>query len=84
MPIDEIATLFNIPDLREALSDYIQRIGNANHGYIRVLGGCRSASRGSQLPFTHLQVWKKVLLQNKVYHSSGKILLHYFAPLFII
>jgi hypothetical protein len=67
MPINEIATLFNIPDLHDALSDYMQRISNANDGYIRVLGGRRSA-RGSQLPFTHLRVWKKFRLQNKAYH----------------
>jgi hypothetical protein len=74
MPINDIATLFNIPDLHEALSDYIQRISNANDGYIRVLGGRRSASRGSQLPFTHLQVWKKVRLQNKAYHYPHETL----------
>ncbi|KAF8808091.1 hypothetical protein BYT27DRAFT_7097852, partial [Phlegmacium glaucopus] len=63
------------PDLHEALSDYIQCIANANDGYIRVLGGCRSASQGSQLPFTHLQVWKKLRLQNKAYHFPHETLL---------
>ncbi|KAF8800937.1 hypothetical protein BYT27DRAFT_7227077 [Phlegmacium glaucopus] len=73
-PINDIATLFNIPDLHEALSDYIQCIANANDGYIRVLGGRRSASQGSQLPFTHLQVWKKLHLQNKAYHFPHETL----------
>ncbi|KAF8809172.1 hypothetical protein BYT27DRAFT_7222697 [Phlegmacium glaucopus] len=66
--------LFNIPDLHEALSDYIQCIANANNGYIRVLGGRRSASQGSQLPFTHLQVWKKLHLQNIAYHFPHETL----------
>ena len=74
MPINEIATLFSIPDLHQALSDYIQCITNANDGYIRVLGGRRSASQGSQLPFTHLQVWKKLRLQNKAYHYPHETL----------
>ncbi|KAF8801574.1 hypothetical protein BYT27DRAFT_7261911 [Phlegmacium glaucopus] len=73
-PINDIATLFNIPDLHEALSNYIQCITNANDGYIRVLGGRRSASQGSQLPFTHLQVWKKHRLQNKAYHFPHETL----------
>jgi hypothetical protein len=73
MPINDIATLFNIPDLHEALSDYMQRISNTNDGYIRVLGGRRSV-RGSQLPFTHLQVWKKLRLQNKAYHYPHETL----------
>ena len=68
MPINDIATLFNIPDLHEALSDYIRHIANTKDGYIRVIGGCCSATQGSQLLFTHLQVWKKLRLQNKVYH----------------
>jgi hypothetical protein len=67
MPIDEVATLFDIPDLREALSDYIQRVNRSGDGYIRALGGRRSAVKGCQLPFTHLQVWKKFRLQNKSY-----------------
>ena len=74
MPINDAATLFNIPDLHEALSDYIQRITNAESGYIRVIGGRRSTSQGSQLPFTHLQVWKKLRLQNKAYHYPHEIL----------
>ncbi|KAF8800624.1 hypothetical protein BYT27DRAFT_7262783 [Phlegmacium glaucopus] len=73
-PINDIATLFNTPDLHEALSNYIQCITNANNGYIRVLGGRHSASQGSQLPFTHLQVWKKLCLQNKAYHFPHETL----------
>jgi Plavaka transposase len=73
MPINDIATLFNIPDLHDALSDYMQRISKADDGYIRVLGGRRSA-RGSQLPFTHLRVWKKFRLQNKAYHYPHETL----------
>ena len=73
MPINDVATLFNIPDLHAALLDYIQRTSN-NDGYIRVIGGRRSTSRGSQLPFTHLQVWKKFHLQNKAYHYPHETL----------
>ncbi|KAF8808233.1 hypothetical protein BYT27DRAFT_7222975 [Phlegmacium glaucopus] len=72
MLIDDVATLFNIPDLREALSDYMQRI-ITDGGYIRALGGRRSASRGP-LPFTNLQIWKKFCLQNKAYHYPHETL----------
>ena len=68
MLVDDVAALFAIPDLREALSDYIQRVNRADDGYIRTLGGRRSAIRGCQLPFTHLQVWNKFRLQNTAYH----------------
>jgi hypothetical protein len=68
MVVDDVAALFNIPDLRPALSDYIQRVNRSNNGYIGALGGRRSASEGCKLPFNHLQVWKKFRLQNAAYH----------------
>ncbi|KAF8817000.1 hypothetical protein BYT27DRAFT_7325734 [Phlegmacium glaucopus] len=72
MLIDDVATLFNIPDLCEALSNYMQCI-ITDDGYIRALGGRRSASQGP-LPFTHLQIWKKFCLQNKAYHYPHETL----------
>ena len=74
MSVDDVANLFDIPDLREALADYIQRISGANDGYIRTLGGRRSAPQGSALPFTNLKVWKKFRLQNKSYHYPHETL----------
>lgn len=70
MTIDETAVLFGIPDLHQALADYLQRLSRVNDGHIRVFGGRRSCtSKDTHLPFTHLQVWKKFRLQNKAYHS---------------
>ena len=68
MLVDEIAALFSIPDLCEALLDYIQHVNGADNGYIRMLGGCHYAIRGCQLPFTHLQVWNKFHLKDTAYH----------------
>ncbi len=69
MSINETAVLFDIPDLHQALVDYLQRLSKVNDGHIRVLGGRRSGtSKDIHLPFTHLQVWKKIRLQNKAYH----------------
>jgi hypothetical protein len=72
MLIDDVATLFKILNLREALSDYMQRINGANVRYIRTLGGRCSACLA--LPFTHLQVWKNFCLQNKAYYYPHEIL----------
>lgn len=54
--------------MKHSPTTYNVCITNANDKHIRVLGGHRSTSRGSQLPFTHLQMWKKFHLQNKAYH----------------
>jgi hypothetical protein len=72
MLIDNVATLFKILDLHEALSDYMQHIDGANDRYIRTLGGCHSACLA--LLFTHLQVWKNFHLQNKAYHYPHETL----------
>ncbi|KAI6033568.1 hypothetical protein BKA83DRAFT_14615 [Pisolithus microcarpus] len=50
--IDKAAELFDIPDLRGALADYL---GHAH------------------LPFSDLQVWYKVRLQQKSYHDSSSL-----------
>jgi hypothetical protein len=72
MLLDDVATLFKILDLHEALSDYMQCIDGANDRYIKTLGGRCSACLA--LPFTHLQVWKNFCLQNKVYHYPHETL----------
>ncbi|KAI6029189.1 hypothetical protein BKA83DRAFT_4489153 [Pisolithus microcarpus] len=49
--IDKAAELFDIPDLRGALADYLD----------------------AHLPFSDLQVWYKVCLQQKSYHNSSSL-----------
>lgn len=68
MLVDEVASKFSIPDLREALADYIQRIESSGSHLVTSLGGRRSSNKGCDLPFTHLEVWKKVRIQRKSYH----------------
>jgi hypothetical protein len=72
MPVDEFASIFNLPDLRPALADYLHRVstGTTFHS----VGSRRSAKAGCELPFTMLQVWSKVQIQSRAYHKREDIL----------
>jgi hypothetical protein len=72
LPVDEVAQMYNIPDLRPALSDYLQRIAN-EQGPLDVKGR-RLSQANCDLPFSHLEVWKKVYVQSKAFHYPHIVL----------
>ncbi|TFK71326.1 hypothetical protein BDN72DRAFT_895699 [Pluteus cervinus] len=71
LSIDRAATLFDIPDLRQALSHYIHRASNQQNTPFSV-GGVRSRS-AQPLPF-NLRVWTRCRVQNKSIHYPHPIL----------
>ncbi|KAG2130225.1 hypothetical protein DEU56DRAFT_872344 [Suillus clintonianus] len=85
LKIDEVANDFNIPDLREVLSDFLQRDarnGETGHG----LGVRRRQliDRPSVLPFERIQIWHTVRLQQVSFYDASIILpaqtVHAFPP----
>ena len=77
LPIDDVATIFNIPDLRPAIADFIKNVCKGSHGangYIQDVGKRRMAQKNAQLHVTHLEVWKKLRLQTTAYHYPHNIL----------
>jgi hypothetical protein len=71
MTIGDIMDKFKLPDLCGALADFLDRF---NYGQPLKIGGRRAADANSPLPFDHLQVWTKVRLQNRSYHTPHHIL----------
>jgi hypothetical protein len=69
--VEDAMTKFNLPDLRGALADFLIRVDTGSPIQI---GGRRVADRNSSLPFHNLQVWKKVQLQNRSYHTPNHVL----------
>ena len=70
MTINEVATKFNLPDLRPALGDYMIRLaGQKGEPFIQTVGGRRYSLQECRLPFTHIEVWNRVRIQSKSYHS---------------
>ena len=66
MTIDEAATLFSLPDLRPAISDYLHRCTNQGDHNIT---GRRRASLNCNLPLDRVQIWTKVRVQVRNYHD---------------
>ena len=71
MAIGDIMDKFNLTDLCGALADFLDRV---NNGRPLKVGGHRAADANTPLPFDHLQVWTKMQLQNRSYHTPHHIL----------
>ncbi|KAI9570110.1 hypothetical protein HD554DRAFT_2246976 [Boletus coccyginus] len=78
VPIDDIAEMFELPDLRGALADYLLHEQNFPHN-LHTFGGQRRSPPDAYLPFGGLHVWYKVRLQQKVYHDPSTV-----APTFTV
>ena len=70
LAIDDVMSLFNLPDLRGALADFFQHGGNNPP----LVGGRRTANANTQLPFDYIHIWTKLRLQNHAYHTPHDIL----------
>jgi len=73
MTVDEASVLYQLPDLRPALFDYLAHL--PPDGFVETVGGRRIGQLNATLPFTHLEVWSKFCLQTKTYHFPHNILL---------
>ncbi|KAF8415444.1 hypothetical protein L210DRAFT_3431490 [Boletus edulis BED1] len=72
MSIDNAAQKFDLPDLRGALGDYVNREGAFAQNF-HVFSGPRRSSHDAELPFNELRVWYKVCLQQKSYHDLSTL-----------
>lgn len=72
MTIDEAAAMYNLPDLRPSIADFIQKLQVTSH--ISTIGGRRIAKENCYLPFSNIQIWTKVRLQTKSYHYPYDLL----------
>ena len=68
MTIDQVASKFNIPNLPGALADYL-----INRDIVCVGGHCLHGDH-TILPFTAVEVWTKVQIQNHAYHAPHNII----------
>ncbi|KAF8132935.1 hypothetical protein EV363DRAFT_1449123 [Boletus edulis] len=68
--IDDAATQFNLPDLRGALGDYLNREGTFTQNF-HTFSGARRSPANIPLPFNKLQIWYKAHLQQKSYYDPS-------------
>lgn len=78
VPIDDIAEMFELPDLRGKLANYLLHEQNFPCN-LHTFGSQRRSLPDAYLPFRDLHVWYKVRLQQKVYHNPSTV-----APTFIV
>ncbi|KAF7971172.1 hypothetical protein HWV62_21918 [Athelia sp. TMB] len=69
LTVDNTSALYNLPDLRPALKDYLQHVTNPNTNIATLpIGGRRIALPDCTLPFNDIRIWKNVRIQTKKYH----------------
>ncbi|KAI9574178.1 hypothetical protein HD554DRAFT_2001720, partial [Boletus coccyginus] len=67
MSIEEATNTFGIPDLQDALSEFLLRIERSSPHNV---SGVRSHAMQQDLPFDCLQIWHKIYIQQMLYHSQ--------------
>lgn len=70
--VDKAADMFDLPDFRPALRDYLAKAAVSHH--INTIGGRRIAQSDCSLPFEHVDIWPHLQLQTKTYHYPHGIL----------
>lgn len=73
LTVDEAAAKFGLPDLRAALGDYVTWLATGQNREVvnRTIGGRRHSAPNCSLPFTHVEVWNRVRLQTRSYHTPN-------------
>lgn len=68
--IDDVARMFNIPDLRAALADYYLHIAKGSMP-VPAIGGRRVSAPDAELPYANVRVWYKVKIQTRSPHDGS-------------
>jgi len=71
MKVDDVATKFNLPDLKASLSHFFRHVDHGESPY--TIGGRRQRAV-ERLPIEKLEVWSRVILQQKDYHRPHIVL----------
>jgi hypothetical protein len=72
MTVDEVATRFDLPDLREALTEFLHRLDQGVS--VHPVGGRRVGGAWGALPFEKLNVWGKVRIQSTSFFNRDTVL----------
>ncbi|KAF8424247.1 hypothetical protein L210DRAFT_3615138 [Boletus edulis BED1] len=71
--IEEVARQYALPDLRAALADYVKRERRPSQRKFHTFGNARWSGPDADLPFSELQIWHKIHLQQKSYHLPNEL-----------
>ncbi|KAE9383333.1 hypothetical protein BT96DRAFT_844117 [Gymnopus androsaceus JB14] len=69
--LDHAAALFHLPDFVGSLRDYLDRFSEGRETF--TVGGRRGGGLNSNLPFSQIKVWSKVVLQGRQYFNADLV-----------
>ena len=73
--IEEASNLYNQPDLRRAIADFLTKTSYAEtRGRICSIGGRRMAAVDAEVPYNKVQCWNDVRMQAKDFHQRYIVL----------
>ena len=70
MTVEQVTSMFQLPDLRPALADYIHHAWDLHTSTFKISQQC-SSPPDAKLPFTHLRVWYSVRMQMQTSDVEG-------------
>ena len=71
MTVDGVAELYELPDFKPAIADYLDRhLPDFTH----MIGGRRQSAPDCQLPFDRIQIWHKMRIQLRSSYDSKTLL----------
>jgi len=70
MSVDGASELFQMPDLRPAISEYLY---HSARGEAHKVSGHRQATAHCKVPAAGLQIWSKIQVQQGTFHDSGTV-----------
>lgn len=68
---DEATAKFYLPDLVGAFKDYMGRLRQGTRTF--TIGGRRANRSQEELPFSHIKIWSKFVLQGKQYFNNDLV-----------
>ena len=71
--VDDVAENFGLPNYCGALADYVRCQRQPYEKKFHVFGSARWLGLDAELPFSDLQIWHKVCLQQKLYHLLNEL-----------
>ena len=71
MTVDGAAELYELPDFRPAIADYLDR---HTLDFTHTIGGRHQSAPDCQLPFNRIQIWHKMRIQLRSSYDSKTLL----------
>ncbi|KAF7981243.1 hypothetical protein HWV62_34611 [Athelia sp. TMB] len=71
LTVDDASKVYNLPDLRQALADYLKDATDPGINVMNsIIGTRRTSLPGCSLSFDSIRIWPKIRMQSKTFHDT--------------